>query len=341
MEARPWRDGKTVSYRYHPVGGKPIALGTNKISAIQKVLDLNRRSGDDGTFLHLWRLYQATPDFQALAESTQRFYRECWGRPPGSKDASDKGSGLARVFAHGTVVAVRAQDVARYLRVERADAPTTANREVALLSNLFNLAIERGEVEHNPCRQVRRNKERPSTELVERQDLAPFVEWALTQGPTAVVLASMAEFAALSGNRRIEFQTLHWPQVDDDMVRMIRGKQRGGTVKRELLARSEALDVVLARMKALPGHNPLGPVFAAPRTGNPYSSSGFKAVWGRLMDQAVAAGIVGTRFTFHALRAHYTTYYKRQFGALPDLHANPATTARVYERSGEVRRKAL
>lgn len=29
MEARPWRDGKTVTYRYHPVGAAPINLGTN------------------------------------------------------------------------------------------------------------------------------------------------------------------------------------------------------------------------------------------------------------------------------------------------------------------------
>ena len=33
MEARPWRDGKTITYRYHPVGGKPIALGQDRISA--------------------------------------------------------------------------------------------------------------------------------------------------------------------------------------------------------------------------------------------------------------------------------------------------------------------
>jgi len=23
MEARPWRNGKTITYRYHPIGGKP------------------------------------------------------------------------------------------------------------------------------------------------------------------------------------------------------------------------------------------------------------------------------------------------------------------------------
>ncbi len=48
-----------------------------------------------------------------------------------------------------------------------------------------------------------------------------------------------------------------------------------------------------------------------------------------------------TRFTFHDLRAYYTTMHKREHGDLPDLHANPATTARVYDRSKEVKRRAL
>ena len=40
----------------------------------------------------------------------------------------------------------------------------------------------------------------------------------------------MAEFAALTGNRRIEFLELHWPQVIASEVRLIRGKQRGKQV---------------------------------------------------------------------------------------------------------------
>ena len=46
MEARPWRDGKTVTYRLHPLGGKPINLGTDRLAAIQRVLQLTRRSTD-------------------------------------------------------------------------------------------------------------------------------------------------------------------------------------------------------------------------------------------------------------------------------------------------------
>jgi integrase len=327
MEARPRKDGLTT-YRYHPVDGNPIPLGTDKAAAIRKVLDLNGRAGDEGTVGNLWRLYKESPGWKRLAPSTQALYAELW-------------ASLAKGWDKGVVAAIRPADVARWLRVARADAPVVANREVAVLSNLFNLAVERGEIERNPCREVRRNPEEPRTRLVEKAELQPFVEWALKRGDSATVIVSMAEFAALTGNRRAEFRTLHWPQVDEEIIRLTRAKQRGNREKRELVAVSEALKTVLARVKALEGYNPMGAVFRAPRTGNPYSEPGFKAMWNRLMVAALAEKVISERFTFHDLRAHYTTYFKLKFGTLPELHADPATTAGVYERSRQVRRQAL
>lgn len=340
MEARPHKDGKTVTYRYHPIGGKPIKLGTDKREAIQKVLDMNGRSGDAGTFRELWRLYQETAEWKRLAEGSKDFYRVCWGREPGTNGPEDPGMGLARVWAGGIVARVKPADVKRYLKQERAGRPI-GNREVAVLSNLFNVAVERGDIDRNPCREVKRSREEPRTRLVEEAELRPFVEWALKRGDSAVVIVSMAEFAALTGNRRIEFRTLHWPQIDEEIIRLTRAKQHGGKEKRELIARSKALDVVLARMKARPTYSPMGAVFAAPTTGNPYTEDGFKTTWQRLMRAALADRVVAQRFTFHDLRAHYTTYYKLRFGDLPEMHADPATTARIYERSRQVKRSAL
>lgn len=331
MEARPRKDG-LVTYRLkvRAQGGEPartINLGTDRAAAMRRALDLTARAPDEGTWGQLWRVYSAGADFQALAEGTQVRYRECWVQ-------------LAKVFEHGRVVATRPADVARYLRVERAAAPVVANREVAVLSNLANLAVERGDIDRNPCKEVRRNKERPRTRLVESAELEAFVAWALNQGPSAVVLVSMAQFAALTGSRRVEFLQLHWPAVDEHVIRLRRAKQHGAE-RRELLGVSEALQQVMDRVQTLPGYNPMGAVFRAPRTGNPYAEQGFKAMWSRLMAKALAEKVVPARFTFHDLRAHYTTYFKLRFGALPELHANPATTKAVYERSRVSRREAL
>ncbi|GER18971.1 hypothetical protein VCH24_40040 [Variovorax boronicumulans] len=51
--------------------------------------------------------------------------------------------------------------------------------------------------------------------------------------------------------------------------------------------------------------------------------------------------VIPSRFTFHDLRAYYTTQHKAQFGGLPDLHADSKTTARVYDRSRVSERKGL
>lgn len=327
MEARPRKDG-LVTYRYHPAGGRPMNLGTDRDAALRAVLDLNARAKDQGTIGQLWRLYQDTTPWKRLAESTRRVYKEQWRI-------------LEPVWGRAQAVQVRPADVARYLRVERSDSPISANREVALLSNLFNLAVERGDLDRNPCKEVKRNPEQPRGRLVERQELSAFIAWALQQGDSAKVLVSMAEFAALAGNRRAEFLRLHWPQVDGELVRLQRAKGRGGRGKRELVAISEALRAVLDRMKARDGYTAMGPVFAAPRTGNPYSEPGFKAMWARLMDKALKEQVIAERFTFHDLRAHYTTYHKLDHGVLPEMHANAATTAAVYERSREVRRRSL
>ena len=327
MEARPRKDG-LVTYRYHPAGGRPITLGTDRAAALRTVLDLNARAKDQGTIGQLWRLYQNTAPWKRLAESTRKVYKEQWRI-------------LEPVWGMAQANQVRPSDVARYLRVERADSPVSANREAALLSNLFNLAVERGDMDRNPCKEVKRNPEQPRGRLVERAELTPFIGWALQQGDSAKVLVSMAEFAALTGNRRAEFLRLHWPQVDGDLVRLTRAKGRGGKGKRELVAISEALHGVLDRMKARDGYSPMGAVFAAPRTGNPYSEAGFKAMWNRLVVAAIKAGVIAERFTFHDLRAHYATYHKLDHGVLPEMHANSATTAAVYERSREVRRKSL
>jgi integrase len=93
----------------------------------------------------------------------------------------------------------------RYLRVHREAAPVRANREIALLSNLLNVAVNRGDLDANPCRQVRRNKETPRPEAPAVDALARFLAWAEPESPT---LAGMAEFAALVGSRRMEFLKL-------------------------------------------------------------------------------------------------------------------------------------
>lgn len=325
MEARVWKDGKTITYRYLPIGETWLNLGTDRAAALRKVLDLNGDNSDRGSVAELWRLYQETREWADLADATRTDYLQC------SKH-------LMLAFGKASPTVIKPPVLSRYLRKERADAPTRANRELALMSNLMNLAVERGDIEANPCKQVRRNKERPRVEAPEPETLIAFLVWARGRKGQARVLAGMAEFAALSGNRRTEFLNLHWPQVGD-VVRMLRAKQRGRQTV-ELLGISEALHALLAVMRGLAKDDRVGAVFPT-MSGNPYTEAGFKAMWSKLMAAALDEKAIDKRFTFHDLRAYYVTQHKALRGALPDLHANPGTTARVYDRTKEVKRRAL
>lgn len=333
MEARPWADGVTVTYRYHPIGGKPINLGTDKAKALQRVLDLNGEANDHGTVAELWRLYQDTPDWKALAPGTRDDYSTC-AKP------------LLATFGKMSPAAIKPSHIRRYLTVERKDAPVRANREAALLSNLFNLAIDRGELEANPCRQVRRNKERPRKRAPDPAVLEAFLTWAQRQPGQPPILAGMAEFAALTGNRRVEFRELSWPQVSRDVLRLRRAKQRGDESETvvEVISVSAALQALLDRMRTLAHCDRLGWVFPN-ADGNAYTAQAIKLAWNRLMKKAASQNpplvTKETRFTFHDLRAYYVTRHKALRGALPDLHADPGTTARVYDRNKEVKREAL
>lgn len=329
MEARPWKDGKTVTYRYHPIGGKPITLGTDKAAAIRRVLAMTQTGSETGTVKTLWGIYKDSPEWLALSERTRSDY-ESYSAP------------LLAVFGEMLAAEITAPMVARYLRVERRDASVRANREVSLLGNLINVAIERGEAEHNPCRggQVKRNKERPRTVAPEQAEIDKLVAHATKKGGQWRIVMMAAEFAALAGNRQIEFLGLHWSQISETEVRTMRAKQHDGAQKVEKIAISTALAELLQRLRAVARDDKLGAVFPN-RQGNPYTSDGFASMWQKLIVEAFEQKVIERRFTFHDLRAYYVTQHNERRGQLPAMHASPTTTAKVYERSGVARRKAL
>ena len=328
MEPRPRKDG-LVTYRYHPVGGKPINLGTDKNEAIRQVLSMNGKVEDGGTVNWLWSEYQLNADWKRLS-------------PRSKEDYAAYSVHLLRVFGAAHASQIGPPEIHRYLRKERAEAPVRANREIALLSNLMNVAVELGLIAANPCSQIRRNKERARSVTPEPAEFAAFIAWCGTLSPQRQKIGMMAEFAALAGNRRAEFLELTWPQVDEAMgvMRIQRAKQQDGQVKFETIDITPPLVDLLARLRALPRASDCLYVFTT-RDGNPYAEDGFTTMWHRTRQEALTQGVIHTKFTFHDLRAYYTTQHKKQYGDLPELHANSATTARVYDRSKSVNRKGL
>lgn len=324
MEARKFK--YTTNYRYHPIGGKPVNLGSDKDAAIRAVLDMNRENSDLGTMNELWRLYQETPSWRELAQGSRNDYTQAH-KP------------LLKVFGTMSPGSIKPAHIARYLRVEREGSPVRANREKALLSNLMNVAIERGDLDVNPCKQVKANKERPRKQPPTPERLAIFLEWAWAQPGQGAILAGMAEFASIAGNRGIEFRELTWPQIGVDVIRLMRAKQHGMDVVEEVTM-DPLLSDLMSRLRTMAKESRIGFVFPNSQ-GNAYTAQAFKLGFARLKASAREAGKLEVNFTFHDLRAYYVTQYKRLHNALPELHADPRTTAKVYESSRQVNRKSL
>lgn len=326
MEARPRKDGLTT-YRYQTIDRKAINLGTDKQAAIRKVLDMLGRAPDEGTVKSLWRLYQESTGWERLKPDTQRDYLQC-SKP------------LLAVFGDVAANSIRPADIHRYLRVERADAPVRANRESSLLSNLLNVAVERGELDINPCKQIRRNQEMPRRVEPELDQIQALVKFAYEKGGQWPVIVMAAEFASLAGPRQVEFLPITWPFISNTEIRIKRAKQRKGAPEIvDKVEISPAMAELIERLK-LSRKNDCQTVFAN-RHGNPYTRSGFKGMWGKLMKAATEAKAISQHFTFHDLRAYYATQHKAQTGNQANLHKNPATTARIYERSTEAKRRSL
>lgn len=336
MEARPWADGKTVTYRYHPVGGKPVNLGTDKAAALRKVLDMNGQARNEmGTLHWVWEQFQEAPRWKKLAEATRTDYASAW------KQINER-------LGHMHMGEITTFVVSRYIHIERASAPRRADIEKSLLSRLFGHGIKLGVCTINATIGVEPHGSEARTEAVKPQVLAKYLAWLEKQTPQRRIIGMAAEYASLAGNRKVEFLDLSWPQIDEDakVVRTKRAKQRGkmrGEVI-ELVAITPKLQSLIDRLKVLRAERGIDCLYVFPtRDNNAYTARGFKTLWQRCVLQAIKEKVLSKedRFTFHDLRAYYATMHKQAHGHLPDLHKNAAVTAMVYDRNKEVKREAL
>lgn len=86
---------------------------------------------------------------------------------------------LTRVFGHMTPAEIDDSTIAQYLEERKNNrASVSGNRERACLSSVFEFAMRRGWARRNPCRGVRRNKERPDKTYVTSEVLAPTIDRA-------------------------------------------------------------------------------------------------------------------------------------------------------------------
>lgn len=241
-----------------------------------------------------------------LAEATQRDYRRICGE-------------LRRTFSDTALADVEPTHVAQYL--EKRSSPVAANREVAVLSSVFNHAMRLGNARSNPCRGVRRNREKPRTRLPTAAELA-----ALRVAASPMVRA-MIDVSLMTGLRKADLLALTIADLTERGIELRTSKTGTPVCYRWN-------DTLRAAVNAAKGTRQIGPLFIT-RLRRGWSESGLDTVWDKLRAKT---GV--TDLHWHDLRAWALTTADRLHGreraqAL-GTHASPTTTD-IYLRDRSVR----
>lgn len=308
----------TTYYTITP-GNMRLNLGHDLREAKRKLLELEGERSIPGTIAdHLDDLLK------------DREKRVASGKLAPSTLASNRleADQLKKAFGKMQPEALRPSHVWSYLHKFRGqESPVRANREAALLSALFNRLMGAGVVDRNPCMGVERNEEEPRERLVTDSELRGFVKFAWRRSDAGKRAALAAAIAYLTGKAQAQILKLHRNQIDNEGIAF--GKRKRGAATfvtwtprlRRLIA--AALDMPCDITPLFVIHN---------QSGSPYTSSGFKSIWQRLMAEWAESG--NERFTFHDLRAKASTDAIEQGRKASELtgHRTEAVLCRVYDR---------
>ena len=200
-------------------------------------------------------------------------------------------------------------------------AKVRANREKALLSNVFSFAIRWGIVEVNPCQQVKGFTEKPRDRYVTDAEF-----WAVHDCGSKLIQIAM-RLAWITGLRQGDILGLTYQDITDQGLMVLTAK----TGKRLLFEWTPDLRGAIDDAKGLP-RKVRGMHLLCTGSGGRYTRTGFASMWKRTVQKAMDKGTLTESFTFHDLRA------KAGSDSQDDHllgHADQRMLNRVYKRKPE------
>lgn len=249
MRARKQRSGRI--YYYLDIGGSPrreIPLGADFVEAVRRWAELEARGKDRHSELVTFRYVAEKYVRDVLPTKSRRTQRDNLLEIANLyKFFDDPPAQIGQIRpVHVTQYLAWRSELARKWYVENGrDVPVRAghvraNREVALLSHIFNFARERGLTDaSNPCVGVRRNKEVGRTVYVE-DDLFRRV-WEVADQPTRDAM----DLAYLTGQRPADTLKFTERDIRDGELWVEQGK-RG---KKLRITVSGELEAVISRIR--------------------------------------------------------------------------------------------
>lgn len=271
---------------YHVSSGSPRRwtwLSTDRATALRQWADLEaRQSVTGGTVGDMLARYERDVVPKKAARTQVEYRRQL--------------STLGKVFGDAAPDAVKPQHIAQYL--DSHAHPTAANREIALLSSVYNEAMRWGLADHNPCRGIRRNKEKARDRYLEDSELQALRSAAPER------IAAIIDLAYLTALRKSDLLALRLSDLHEDSLRARVGK----TSTEVRIAWSPALREAVERAKRLP-RRVSSMYLLANSQGQPYTVSGFDTEWKKVVQRS---GVQDAHF--HDIRAKALTDVQREHG---------------------------
>lgn len=210
---------------------------------------------------------------------------------------------LRKVFGEMSPHDIKAVSIYKFLDARGKVAPTRANREKALLSHVFSMAIRWGVVENNPCRNVKR------IPVIRRDRYISDDEFSAVKMIATSEIQLMMEFTYLTGLRQIDVLKLKVNDLSDEGIFVHVSK----TKDKLLIEWSDSLLSVVEKIKKQYRRYGTTTLFTNTK-GMPYTSSGLQSVWQRLIKKAIKKNLISESFTFHDIRRKAATDLERKLG---------------------------
>jgi integrase len=216
-------------------------------------------------------------------------------------------------------------------RLKSGNSKSTANRYLALLKKMLNLAAEEGYLETNPAAKIRLfpEKDHLKERILTEEEEARLLSASYPVLRTAIIVALN------TGMRHGEILGLSWDQIDFKRMTLTVEKTKSGRPR--TIPLNPPLLRELERLRSQDGHGPY--VFTNPDTGRPLRSlkTSFKAACRR-------AGILALRF--HDLRHTFGSRLVEKGVDIETVrsllgHSSIAITQRYIHSTDERRRSAV
>jgi integrase len=298
------------AYRYHPREGNRVPLGRDYGEAMRRWASIVNPTNEVGTVSALidWYLLEVAP------KKAPRTYA----------DNLREAENLKKGLGHIPYTQLRPHHVAIYRDERGKDAPVRANREKALLSHVYTKAMEKGTVDFNPCKGVKRNPEKRRERMIEDHEYQAVYACAESsvrrmmmliyrtcQRPEDLIKVGIADI------KRVEHQG-----KEVRVVRIQQGKT-GKTV--DIILAGDLLDLVDTHLNA----PTVWPTFVHTRAGKRYTYSGLVAMFRRYLQKAKI-----TDFGLYDLKAKGATDMYRAGVAIEQIQQllghESVTTTEIY-----------